>query len=76
MDNRTFIDLLDSVPRTRLKLLELAGDVVGPDGGPDLGAAISLSEDLEPAADEARTYAATTARLVRGITWMLKPHRY
>ena len=75
MDNPTLVKLLSEVPETRLRLLELTDDVITRDGELDLDAAVSLGDELEHAVAEARTHAGATKRLVREMTWMLKPHR-
>ena len=75
MDNTTFVKLLTSVPPTRLRLLDLAADLMGPGGEVDLDAAAPLQYEIEVACGEAENHARATSRLAETLRWKAQPRR-
>jgi len=71
MTPQDLIEILKTVPEKRLKLIELARQVVKEDGGLDQNKLASLAEELELAIEEAQVYAKAT----EGALWSLKKLR-
>ena len=59
---------LEGVPETRLRLVELAREVVNEEGKVDLELCLPRAAEIEAAVDEARTYAHGTER----VRWSLQ----
>ena len=65
------VQALRTVPETRLRLVELAWECVGPDGHLDMEKAARRMKEIEDAADEAHAYTSATER----VRWALTGHR-
>ena len=75
MDNATFANLLAATPPTDLRILGLATELAGPDGGIDIDAGAARQQEIEAACREAEDYAASTARLAEALRWKTLPRR-
>lgn len=66
------IDALKAVPEARLRLLELAWELLREDGSLDMGRASFLGKELEEAIAEAEGYAEATREAVRCLKMMAR----
>ncbi len=71
IDTQGLIRVLLTVPEKRLRLIELAGELVGEDGQVDPVKAGFLDQEISQAIDEAEAYSQATRRVV----WHLKSLR-
>lgn len=71
IDTQVLIRILKAVPEKRLRLIELAGEVVGEDGQVDPVKAGFLEQEISQACEEAEAYSQATRRVV----WHLKSLR-
>jgi len=62
MDN--LIEALKQVPEVRLRLIDLAWQVVKDDGSLDADQLLMMAKELQEATDEARAYAESTRKAV------------
>lgn len=65
---------LEGVPETRLRLVELARQVVDDEGNVDLVQCLPLAAEIEAAVDEARAYAQQTERVRWALQNLIKGH--
>ena len=68
METEDVARALKGVPEARLRLIELARDLVGEDGSLDFKQATFLRQELEDAIREAEGYSQAT----QGVVWALK----
>ena len=64
MEVHELIQALKKVPPTRLKIIELAWEVIGADGKVDMDKAMFFSNELKVAIDEAESYVRTVSGMV------------
>jgi len=72
IDQEVLIEILRQVPEKRLKIFELAWELVGEDGNLDPDKVIFYSEELEQAVSEAKAYSAETAEAVQCLKSFFK----
>lgn len=65
MDSNRMIRLLDSLPACRLRLIELASEVIGDDGKPDAERIAFRNLEIQEAIAEARAYSKATGEAVK-----------
>ncbi|MBU2009591.1 MAG: hypothetical protein KJ624_07145 [Chloroflexi bacterium] len=63
MINQDLIRALEAVPEKKLRLLELAKELVGPDGKLDMDRAVARAAEVDAAVKEARAYISETEKL-------------
>jgi len=63
MINQDLIRALEAVPEKKLRLLELARELVGPDGKLDMDRAVARAAEVDAAVKEARAYISETEKL-------------
>ena len=63
MINQDLIRALEAVPEKKLRLLELAKELVGPDGKVDMDRAVARAAEVDAAVKEARAYISETEKL-------------
>jgi len=63
MINQDLIRALEAVPEKKLRLLELAKELVGPDGMLDMDRAVARAAEVDAAVKEARAYISETEKL-------------
>ena len=63
MINQDLIRALETVPEKKLRLLELAKELVGPDGKLDMDRAVARAAEVDAAVKEARAYISETEKL-------------
>ena len=63
MTNQDLIKALEAVPEKKLRLLELARELVGPDGKLDMDRAVARAAEVDAAVKEARAYISETEKL-------------
>ena len=63
MINQDLIRALEAVPEKKLRLLELARELVGPDGKLDMDRAVARVAEVDAAVKEARAYISETEKL-------------
>ena len=63
MINQDLIRALEAVPEKKLRLLELARELVGPDGKVDMDRAVARAAEVDAAVKEARAYISETEKL-------------
>ena len=68
MTNQDLIRALGTVPEKKLVLLELARELLGPDGTLNMERAAAMAAEVKTAVDEARAYATETEK----AKWALK----
>ena len=68
MINQDLIRALEAVPEKKLRLLELAKELVGPDGKLDMDRAVARAAEVDAAVKEARAYISETEK----IRWALQ----
>ena len=68
MINQDLIRALEAVPEKKLRLLELARELVGPDGKLDMDRAVARAAEVDAAVKEARAYISETEK----IRWALQ----
>jgi len=66
------IEILRQVPEKRLKIFELAWEVVGEDGNLDLDKVAFYSKELDQAISEAKAYSVETAEAVQCLKSFFK----
>ena len=71
MNTQDIIRALETVPGKRLRLLELARECAGPDGGIDLERCAPLMAEIEQAIQEAEDYRQGTACVIRALDRLL-----
>lgn len=71
MDIETLVSILDSVPETKLKLLDLAAELLDASGNLRQDAAQVLGLEIEGAASEAEVYVRGTKEMVRQLRWLI-----
>ena len=74
VDNDTLRRVLADVPATRLRLLELAREMVDEDGALCLEEAAARGDEIEQANVQARVYSRATARLRAAVRWRVHRH--
>ena len=62
---------LETVPRRRLAILELAWEVVNEDGKVDQEQVIARVDQVQAAIEEARAYIRGTSDLKRRLEWLM-----
>lgn len=63
MINQHLLRALEAVPEKKLRLLELAKELVGPDGKLDMDRAVARAAEVDAAVKEARAYISETEKL-------------
>jgi len=63
MINQDLIRALEAVPEKKLRLLELAKELVGPDGKLDMDRAVARAAEVDAAVKEAQAYISETEKL-------------
>ena len=63
MTNQELIKALETVPEKKLRLLELAKELVGPDGKLDMDRAVARAAEVDAAVKEAQAYISETEKL-------------
>ena len=63
MINQDLIRALEAVPEKKLRLLELAKELVGPDGKLDMDRAVARAAEVDAAVKEAHAYISDTEKL-------------
>ncbi|HLE02024.1 MAG TPA: hypothetical protein VI877_00865 [Dehalococcoidia bacterium] len=63
MLHQDLIKALEAVPEKKLRLLELAKELVGPDGKLDMDRAVARAAEVDAAVKEARAYISETEKL-------------
>ena len=63
MLHQDLIKALEAVPEKKLRLLELARELVGPDGKLDMDRAVARAAEVDAAVKEARAYISETEKL-------------
>lgn len=75
MLTQRLVEILESLPEKRLKLLEVAGDFLDEHGAINPELAAARLPEIEEASREADTYAQETRHMVALLRWLVTtPH--
>jgi len=70
MESDDIVRILKGLPECRLRLIQLANEVIGEDGGIDRLKSIYHAKELEEAINEAKAYSRATREMVQCLMKM------
>ena len=74
MNPKDLVDILMTVPETRLRIIELTWELVDTDGKLDENRAVLRIQEIREACEEAEDYAAATRHMVWSLNGCLRTH--